>query len=100
MDRQGGRHRIELREGIFMDQCPRCGEDVLHVPLHSNSEIMLRLSAEPDELRGKVLVIGNQAKFINGPEEYALCRKNKFPLYARHNVVCRNIYPRHESLDE
>lgn len=81
-----------------MDKCPRCGRDVLHVPLYTNSEITLRLSAEPDELRGSVLVVNNVARFVNGPDEYATARNAKFPLYARHNITCPNIYPLHESM--
>lgn len=87
----GGRHRLERRKGIRMEECPSCGESVITVRL-KNSEQSIVLDSTPDQARGTVIVLGGECRYLDGPQDYAAVRANGFPVYRRHNTRCTGFW--------
>jgi hypothetical protein len=76
-------------------QCPRCGKEVIEVPLDTNPEQTIRLDATPDRT-GTVAVLNNQAVYLSGAKAHRLIEQYGQPKYVRHNIrSCPNIYPKH-----
>lgn len=92
-----GRHRIERRNGIEMAQCPKCNAEVLIVSL-MDSETKLVLDATPNPAKGTVIMMGNVARYLDGPSDYAAVRKHNLPVYTRHGIYCGAPYPKHPSM--
>lgn len=105
LDRAGGRHRregqhrIETRKGIDMTNCKNCGEHILVVPMISNPDQKLALDASPHP-KGTVIVTGGVCRYLDGAADYDVVRKYHLPVYRRHNLYCRSVYPKHPSMEE
>jgi hypothetical protein len=88
--RTKGRHRIESREGVEMEQCENCGLDVLRVNL-IGSENEIKVDSTPHE-KGTVIVLGTRARFVDRPEDWETVRKLKLPVYRRHEIHCTGYW--------
>lgn len=86
-----GRHRLERRKGIHMEECAQCGEPVITVRL-KDTDHTITLDSVPDQERGTVIVLGGVCRYLNGPEDYAAVRANGFPVYRRHNTRCTQFW--------
>lgn len=92
-----GRHRIERRPGITMEKCTQCGAEILIADL-LDSDSKVRLDSVPNSAKGTVILMGNVARYLDGPSDWAAVNKYNLPIYTRHGIYCSQPYPKHPSM--
>ena len=99
IDRESsGRHRIEKRRGIRMEQCPNCGANVI-VVREKKSGLPVVLDMQPNQEHGTVIVLGGVCRYLDGPGDYAAVRQHGFPIYTRHNIRCPGFWSGRRQFD-